>query len=203
MSIIPRKFLMIAIAVVVVSTLAVATIVGLQVRFGRDDVHRPHLAVFASGENHQIGPIQYCDPDGIRETVSEFSDMPMDSIEQQTAFNDALAEVCDEPQMPTIIEAAQGDTVQISLPKEMTRNSLRVQALYEPADSEDAFLDTTYGPGDRHSLSIPVNDEEGRVLGGIQLDMPTVFVDNTGAEQLGTFATWIMFVDIAQEPASS
>ncbi|WP_278313507.1 DUF2771 family protein [Lolliginicoccus levis] len=202
MSLIPRKFLIIAIAVMVVSTLAVATIVGLQVRFGRDDVHRPHLAVFASGETHEIGPIQYCDPDGIRETVSEFADMPMNSVEQQNAFNDALAEVCDEPQMPTIIEAEPGDTVQISLPKEMTRNSLRVQALYEPADSEDAFSDETYAPGDRHSLSLPVTDEEGRTLGGIQLDMPTVFVDNTGAEQLGTFATWIVFVDTPQNAAS-
>ncbi|WP_149361582.1 DUF2771 family protein [Lolliginicoccus suaedae] len=203
MSIIPRKFLMIAIAVVVVSTLAVAAIVGLQVRLGRDDVHRPHLAVFASGETHEIGPIQYCDPDGIRETVNEFADQPMDTPQQQNAFNNALSEVCDEPQMPTIIEADAGDTVQISLPKEMTRNSLRVQALYEPAESEDAFFDQTYAPGDRHSISLPVTDEEGRTLGGIQFDMPTVFVDNTGAEQLGTFATWVMFVDIAPQPASS
>ncbi|GGC73130.1 DUF2771 domain-containing protein [Hoyosella rhizosphaerae] len=199
MPLFPPKFLAIATAVMVVAVLGIAATIGLHVRFEGDAPHRSTVSVYASGQTTVVEPLAYCDLAALGEIDRKYRGVEISTPAQNAELQAAQSAACDPTGTPPIINANAGDTVQMSLPKEISGAPFNFLALYGSLNGTFDVVEINHSPGERRSLSLPTVDDQGLPLSVVEFKLPMGVINpETGQEQFVPHAVWSFGVAVSE-----
>lgn len=159
-----KKILAIGTAGLVVLGVAFVFVLALLVRDA--EPHTPVITAFADGTAIEVAPYLYC---------------PVDAPLCQSDGNSAALDV------------SEGHPLQLSLPTEITGAPWIAAAVYaDKADPNDIVeTDTLYLPGQQLALTVPPLDDDGRLLVGVEIRLPSGIIDaDTQQEEIISHAIW-------------
>lgn len=162
---------------VVIAVAGVAVAVGLAALvvyvvlpwFGGDaeTPERPRITATVDGTSVEVPPFAYCEVN--------------------------RPDVCDEPGQTVELPVGTDQTLEISVPAAISDAPWILATFYLDLDAGDALdgSEQLFAPGSTTSVSVPDLDDQGRVLAGVEVRLPTGIYDNaTEEDTIITHATW-------------
>lgn len=159
----------------ITAVIAVAVIVGITMLvvnlLADDSPERPSVTASAGGETVTVEPFEYCDPRNPTEC-----DPPGDSAD--------LSVTADTP-------------LTIDVPEAISRAPWSLKRYYVNPQVKDSSTDSLipedqyFTPGSTSTVTVPPVDPSGKVLAGVEIQLPTGIVDEaTGEVTYISHATW-------------
>lgn len=102
-------------------------------------------------------------------------------------------DLCDAPGETVELPVAEGQQLEISVPEAISSAPWILATFYLDPNGGDALQggEQLFTPGSESSVSIPDVDDQGRVLMGVEVRLPTGIYDkDTDEETIITHATW-------------
>ncbi len=158
-----RKILYGLSALVAVVGVAFVLVVGKAILDAPEE--SPRVSAYADGRYEEVEPFRYC-------PVQE----PLCDYEGTTAT------------MPV----REGHPLQLSLPGAISENPWGFASVYGNPDSGDVVeADEYFAPGTRNTLTVPPVNEDGLVLIGVEVRLPSGVIDvDTDQEEIVSHAIW-------------
>lgn len=134
------------------------------------DAERPRITASAGGVSVAVEPFIYCEV--------------------------TRPDICDPPGETVELPVAAGQELTVALPESLSDAPWILATFYvDPAapDAEDSLQggEQLFAPGTETSVSVPDIDEQGRVLAGVEVRLPTgLYNPDTKEDTIVTHATW-------------